>query len=451
MNSFLNRISEFARAEHLLDCGRTYLAALSGGADSVALLLAMKRLGYATEAVHCNFRLRGKEADRDEEFCRRLCEREGVRLHVAHFDTREYAALHGISIEMAARKLRYSYFEQLRTDTGADGICIGHHMEDSVETFLLNAIRGTGIKGLAGIAAKNGRVVRPMLCVTRSDIEKFLADNGQDYITDSSNLVDDVKRNKIRLDVMPAIRKISAAADRKIFETARRVSEANKVFVHALDEAAADVTTTCGGYMHVDIERLKRQVSPEYTLFHILSRYGFSSAAVDSIYAGLDRLKAGSVFASDSHRMAYDRGCLVVELTEQRPMERPLVIPECGTYVAGGIRVKAGIETVSPGFKPSRQPFTATVDAARATFPLKIRRWEKGDRFSPFGMKGTKLVSDCLTDRKMPFFEKERQLVMTGADGRILWLVGLCIDNGARIGKRTSDVLTIEVDAANNS
>lgn len=451
MNSFLNRIGEFAKAEHLLENGRMYLAALSGGADSVALLLALEGLGYATEAVHCNFRLRGKEADRDEEFCRQLCEKEGINLHVAHFDTREYAALHGISIEMAARKLRYSYFEQLRGDTGADGICIGHHMEDSVETFLLNAIRGTGIKGLAGIAARNGHVVRPMLCVTRSDIEGFLAGCGQDYITDSSNLVDDVKRNKIRLDVMPAIREISTAADRKIFETARRVSEANKVFVHALDEAADAVTRADGGYLHVDIGNLKRQVSPEYTLFHILSRYGFSSAAVDSIYAGLDRLKGGSVFASESHRMAYDRGELVVELTEQPSMERPLVIPECGTYVAGGIRVKVGRQTAGPGFKPSREPYTASVDAAVATFPLKIRRWEKGDRFSPFGMRGTKLVSDCLTDRKMPFFEKERQLVMTGADGRILWLVGQCIDNGARTGKHTTDVLTIEVDRANNS
>ena len=191
---FLNEIETFISNEKLIDKRKLYISALSGGADSVALLLSLKELGVNIEAAHCNFKLRDDESDRDEQFCIELCKKNGIKIHIIHFDTIEYAKLHKISIEMAARDLRYNYFEQLRHDIGAEGICIGHHREDSVETLLLNLIRGTGINGLTGIAPKNGYILRPMLSVSRKDIENFLNRQQQNFVTDSTNLVDDATR-----------------------------------------------------------------------------------------------------------------------------------------------------------------------------------------------------------------------------------------------------------------
>ena len=412
-----------------MEADRLYLVALSGGADSVALLLCLKELGYRVEAVHCNFRLRGEESDRDEDFCKRLCEKENVLLHITHYDTRSYASLHGISIEMAARNLRYSYFKQLREDVGAAGICVGHHMEDSVETMLLNIIRGTGIKGVTGIAAKNGHVIRPMLGVSRNEIECYL------------------KRNKLRLDVMPLIRGINPSADKKMFETTRRVTEANRVFEHAIEKAAEDSTTVKDKYLFINIERLKRQVSPEYTLYHILSRHSFSSATIDDIFSNLDNLKNGSIFSSDTHRLVADRGFLVIERNENKDSrnEKPFMLPESGTYIINETtKVRIKEETIEEEFTPSRSQFTISADASKVKFPLRIRRWTQGDWFIPFGMTGKKLVSDYLTDRKMAFFDKEKQLVMTDAENNILWLIGQRLDNRLRISENTKKILTIE-------
>lgn len=225
INNFVASVSSFANIHHLFAKEGVYLVALSGGADSVALLLALLDMGVRVEAVHCNFHLRGEESDRDEQFCKDLCSKYNVELHLVHFDTCEYAALHHVSIEMAARDLRYAYFERLRSDMGAEAICVAHHRDDSVETVLLNLVRGTGLRGLRGIQPKNGNIVRPLLCVSRDDIECFLDSIGQDYVTDSTNLHDDVKRNKIRLDVLPLLETLNPDVRQSIFRTSLRACD----------------------------------------------------------------------------------------------------------------------------------------------------------------------------------------------------------------------------------
>ena len=187
---FIRRVSQYIEEKHLLQPGDKVLVALSGGADSVALLRVLLRLGYVCEAAHCNFHLRGEESLRDEQFVRELAARLDVPLHVIHFDTNEYAASHGVSVEMAARELRYGWFGQLRRECGARVVAVAHHRDDSVETFLLNLVRGTGINGLQGIRPVNGEVVRPLLCVSRAEILEYLASLGQAYVTDSTNLQD---------------------------------------------------------------------------------------------------------------------------------------------------------------------------------------------------------------------------------------------------------------------
>ena len=219
MLRFEDRIEKYIERFSLMEKDALYLVALSGGADSVSLLLVLKKLGYRVEACHCNFHLRGEESIRDEKFCEQLCISENIPFHHIHFDTKSYSELHHVSIEMAARNLRYSYFESLRKDLNADAICVAHHQEDSVETVLINLIRGTGVKGLRGILPKNGNIIRPLLCVNRSEIEGYLAALNQGFVIDRTNLIDDVVRNKIRLNIIPLLEQINPRVKDNILKT----------------------------------------------------------------------------------------------------------------------------------------------------------------------------------------------------------------------------------------
>lgn len=234
---FIRKVSQFIEEKHLLGSGDKVLVALSGGADSVALLRVLLRLGYVCEAAHCNFHLRGEESVRDERFVRALAESLGVPLHVIHFDTNAYAASHNVSVEMAARELRYDWFAKLRQECGAKVVAVAHHRDDSVETFLLNLVRGTGINGLQGIRPVNGEVVRPLLCVSRAEILDYLSSLGQDYVTDSTNLQDEFVRNKLRLNVIPMLETINPSVSDTIAETARRLADVAQVYQEAIQAA----------------------------------------------------------------------------------------------------------------------------------------------------------------------------------------------------------------------
>lgn len=408
-----------------------YLVALSGGADSVALLRVLLALGYRVEAVHCNFRLRGEESDRDEVFCVELCQQLGVELHRVHFDTREYAALHKVSIEMAARDLRYRYFEQLRRDLSAEGICVAHHSDDQAETVLLNLLRGSGMEGLKGMSPRNGCILRPMLCVSRCDIVDYLANIKQTFITDSSNLENDVLRNKIRLDIMPMLTSVNSAAAENIARTAERVGEGLKVFNKALERCADEVVEWKEDGCSIDISRLEDADSPEYVLWHVLSRYGFSGAQVEQMAQKLDA-PTGSLWQSATHELVFDRGHIVV-CRKEEPM-KPLIIPEPGVYrLANGRKISVSCEAIGEGFRISRDPYVATLNAGKVAFPLTLRTTTTGDAFVPFGMKGRKLVSDFLTDQKVNLIEKRRQLVLEDATGTIFWLPGHRISDKGKI------------------
>ena len=432
--------------------------ALSGGADSVSLLFVLKHLehelGIGVEAAHCNFHLRGAESVRDEEFCKQLCDRLSVPLHLIHFDTQAYADLHRVSIEMAARDLRYGYFENLRRDIEAQDICVAHHRDDSVETVLLNLVRGTGLRGLRGIQPRNGNIIRPLLSLSREDIVQYLDALGESYVTDSTNLHNDVKRNKIRLDVMPLLRELNPSVSQSIFESSLRVGEALKVFDEAMKRSIADVTATSPSHqltispphhLVISVERLKKQPSPEYTLHEILSSRGFTSAQIEQIYGSLDTCSAGKIIASDSHELAFDRGSLLVQpRTNVVDAARSMRIPETGTYVfSDSLKIKVAAEDCGDDYVPSRAADCVCLDASDIKFPLTLRHIEQGDRFVPFGMNGMKLVSDYLTDRKKNVFEKRAQLVVTDAQQRIVWLVGERTDNRFRISKETSKALRL--------
>ena len=461
---FIEKIKRFITDNSLLDCpspsgslptgegggrGRSplYLLALSGGADSVCLLLAMKRLGYTIEAIHCNFHLRGAESDRDEEFCKQLCEREQIPFHIVHFDTQSYAEVHKVSIEMAARELRYGYFEQLRKAIDAEAILVAHHMNDSVETLLMNLIRGTGIHGLQGIKPRNGNIIRPLLCVSRKEIVEWLWEIGQDYVTDSTNLEDDVTRNKLRLNIIPILEQINPAASENIAKTALRMVEAGKVFDDSMNGIVEDLTLgSTGDWVTIDKEKLQVSPSKEYALHTILSPYHFSPAQIEEI-ALSDYSQSGKTWESSTHQLVVDRKALLLRKKDEEE-RRSFRIPEIGTYVI--LETKEKTERISikevivdDVFKISKEHDTVTLDAEKVRFPLTIRRVEKGDRFIPFGMKGSKLISDYLTDRKKNVFEKQSQLVLLDANDNVLWLVGERPDARCCITENTIKALTI--------
>ena len=421
-----SRVSEYIKNHKLLDINELYLVALSGGADSVALLLMLHEAGYRVHAAHCNFHLRGAESDRDEAFCVSLCERLGVALHRVHFDTQTYAELHQVSIEMAARKLRYKWFEQLRTDMGAAGICVAHHRDDSVETVLMNLVRGTGLRGLRGIQPRNGFILRPLLGVSREDVEAYLAAKGQEYVTDSTNFEDDVVRNKIRLNILPLLREINPAVSEHIQHTAENLTEAQKVL-----DVVISSYLKCN---QLNTSELNKFGSSEYIIFEWLKNYGFNGSQMGQIM----HAETGSVFTSSAgYDLLVDRQRLIVE-PSLKPLKK-MLIPEEGKYIIGNnaFTFRKCTSYIS------KKSDLATLDASKTSFPFTVRRVEEGDRMVPYGMQGSKLLSDMMTDRKMTLFEKRRQLVVVDVRGVIVWAVGLRTDQRVAVTEDTTEVLEI--------
>lgn len=439
----LNKIARYIKRHNLLRAGERYIVALSGGADSVALTIILQQLDYEIEAAHCNFHLRSGESNRDEDFSRQLCRQRKIPFHVAHFDTKTYAELHKISIEMAARELRYNYFEQLRQDIHARGICVAHHSDDSVETILINLVRGTGIKGLTGIKPLNDTIIRPLLCCSHRELENFLEQNGQIFVTDSTNLQSDPVRNKIRLQLLPILEQINPSVRESIMKTADHLLEAQKIIDYYIDENIPSEKPTSLFPLQLSIEEIRRFPSPEYLLHEILFPFNFTPAQIEQIMVAFDA-GPGKIWKSSSHELLLDRKRLILVPLETTFL-RNLVIPKPGTYrYSENITLK--LFPINYALSETPIPHETNVvmlDADNIEFPLILRRVQPADRFVPFGMKGSKLVSDFLTDIKKNIFEKRHQLVLTDNNDQIIWLVGLRPSNHFCISSSTQSAMVI--------
>ena len=426
----------------LLSTEGLHLVALSGGADSVSLLRILHALNYQIEAVHCNFHLRGTESNRDEEFVKLLCNKLNIKLHLIHFDTKEYAEIHQLSIEMAARELRYRYFDQLRQDIGADSVCVAHHRNDNVETLLMNLMRGSGIHGLTGIRSKNGYIVRPLLCVSRQEIEEYLDSIGQDYVTDSTNLAADVLRNRLRLKVLPLLNKINPGAVENINRSTQYLAEAEHVYTEAIrHDIERLVSYTTEGDKRVAKADLKELPSVECFMHEWLNGNGFNRTQIAQIVACIDDSEAGSEFTSSTHSLVTTHQYLI--LAPQVKYIKPLRIPEPGRYAFEEGRAIDIKETED--ITISKTNDCATLDASKVQFPLMLRHIQSGDRFHPFGMTGSKLLSDYLTDLHVSLHEKRRQLVVVDATGQIIWVVGKRTCHYQRITADTTRVLRLTI------
>ena len=454
--AFVSRIHGIVQAQGLITHGGRVIVGLSGGADSVALLRILHEAGYRCIALHANFMLRNAEAERDEQFCRRLCEKLAVPIEVVKTDTRQYASERGQSIEMAAREIRYNAFAQAMQRHKAEAVAVAHHKEDNAETLLLNLIRGTGIKGLAGMSLRNeANVVRPLLSVSKAELLDFLAAIGQDYMTDSTNLTPDVKRNKIRLEVIPLLREINPSVVDTLCQTATRMNEAYRLYSQGLAAACADLSTPMpDGSLHIVIRKLLESPTATTILHYLLSPHGFTAGQMADIMRDA-RGQSGAAYHSPTHTLLRESGLLKLYPTLTAP-PTPIYIdlPPIGQSTT--ISLWQGRGTLTFTRMPiqaltaiDRSPHTATLDAAKLSSPLQVRPPLPGERFTPFGMKGSKTISDFLTDLKLPLREKQNHPIVCDAQGKAAWIAGHRISRLHQVDESTNEVVVIRIEYRN--
>ena len=304
-----NKILTYINKENLLNRREKVVVTCSGGADSIFLLHILNKLGFDCIVAHCNFHLRGEESDRDENFVREFCKKENLTLLVQHFDTKQFAVENKLSIEMAARELRYTWFEKTRIEYNAGAIAVAHHSDDSIETILLNLLRGTGLKGICGIRPKNGYIVRPLLCVNRKEIEDYLHEHGIEYIVDSTNLENEYTRNKIRNIVMPILREINPQIDSVMLSNAENFSAAESIYKEAIEkEKSSAVKTTDDSYI-IDLKVVENFTEPFTLLYECLKDFSFHPATIKTMLTA----EGNTTFKTGKHVARKEKGKIIVK------------------------------------------------------------------------------------------------------------------------------------------
>lgn len=430
---FLNHV----RDQQLCTPSDQLLLAVSGGVDSMVMLHLFLEAGYKPGVVHCNFSLR-KESDAEEAFVANECQRRGLRFYSRRFNTADYAEEHGQSIQVAARELRYSFFEEVMANEGYNVLATAHHATDNLETVLLNLTRGTGIDGIAGIPVRNGNIIRPLLFASRDAIVKYAHANHIKWMDDSSNFTTDYSRNLIRHRVLPALKEINPGLDDTISSTIRRLRGARSFSKRSVDQFSLAAIKTDGDDIVIDHIQLLKMEFPDVLLWEVIKDYGFGFDQCEQI---LLPHQSGRRFSSATHELVIDRGRLIVHPLQDRRdvcvhIDRP-----------GGVHRAEGYElAVSTKVKDesvvTADNNVAQLDLDRLSFPLTWRTWKDGDSFSPLGMTGRKKISDFLVDQKTPVHKKAAVTVVESA-GEIVWVVGMRISERAKITESTREILVV--------
>lgn len=428
VKEFEHNIATAIRCRNLLQYSEApVLVALSGGADSVALLAALTALGYKTEAAHCNFHLRGDESQRDMHHATAIANSLGVKLHIKDFDVPARMQATGESIEMAARALRYEWFDQLLQQVNAQAIAVGHHREDQAETLLLNALRGSGIAGLAAMAPRNGNIIRPMLDLTRNDIEQYLSDRNLRFVCDSSNADNTIKRNSLRNSVIPAMECQFANATDRLANTAQCVRDNLAFYNYAIQHIAQSFVDNTANAINIKaLADAMPADAARVLLFEILRPYGFNMTHATNIMRG-----ETGIFTAGNTIAELSRGTLTlrpntrdnsvqdeVEVTLRQDISRPINIAVSELPIAEFAPRRNGKSGSTEIY------LDATILADNQTFTLRHPR--QGDRIRPFGMAGTRLVSDILKEARLsPQQKKQVWLLTIPSTDTILWIVGV--------------------------
>lgn len=439
---FLNKVKIFIEKGSLIDASMPVLVTLSGGADSVALLRVLLELGYDCRAAHCNFHLRGDESNRDERFVAKLCQKLGVPLEIKHFDVPAYISAHGVSMEMACRELRYDWFEELRQAHGCSCIAVAHHSDDNIETFFLNVLRGTGIAGLTGMKPRNGVVVRPLLCVSRGEIIEWLDEMGQDFVTDSTNLENDAKRNRLRNIVLPALYKEFDGAKEALLTTIENMRQCNELYRESIGVMRNIVSDRDGDSIVIDKEILESFENREMLLFEILKPLDFNyEQCADMLTSAVGRHFFSSSYKASINRMTID--VLPLQHRDEKVYVINLDNDAVNEPVALEIK-RIENKLFSPAMVDGKRSVAFNNDIMQCSEVL-LRHWRDGDRFKPFGMHGSKLVSDLFTDFKLSEKEKNETWLLE-ADGEIVWVLGYRSSQSFKVSSDSTHYLLFQMD-----
>lgn len=439
----LNQFLENIKNKKLIEKGQRVLLAVSGGIDSMVLLHLFEQSAFDYGIVHCNFQLRGDESDGDERFVREQVQQHGVPSFFKTFDTREYARLSGISIEMAARELRYAYFEELRVKEGFDCIATAHHQDDLMETFFLNLTRKTGIKGLTGIKEKSGALIRPLLFAGREDIEQYSAKHYIEYREDSSNNEVAYQRNFLRHKILPLFSELNPAFKKNMLASIANLRDAEEVYARVLDENRQQVVQEKDGLVQIDIAKLCATPFPRLLLLEVLSPLHFNPSVVTEVYRSLDA-ESGKQFFSGTHRLIKDRQQLFISARKED--EDKIFYIEAGdTELSVPLNMKMEQLAIAD-FEMIKSPQVACIDGDKVQFPLLLRKWKQGDYFQPLGMSGIKKVSDFFIDQKIPVHKKQEVWLLCSGK-KIVWIVGLRLDDRFKVDGNTRRVLKIDIRA----
>lgn len=436
------RFVQYLRVQALCKPGDRILLAVSGGKDSVLMTHLFVNAGYPIGVVHCNFRLRGEASDADEALVRELADELGVPFYVSAFDTEAYAGQHGISIQMAARTLRYSWFETVRTAQGYDYIAVAQHQNDNTETVLLNLIRGTGLAGLGGIQPKRGRVIRPLLFLTAEEVRTVVMQQRLAYRDDESNFSTKYARNKIRLEVIPRLKELNPDLERTFTENIARFSATYEALQQYIEQLRNQLFEPRGpGEWAISLDRLRALHPQQLLLYELFKPFHFSESVLRDLAGALPAGTPGKQFESHTHVLHLDRGQLILQEATQKE-EAPVALASPGDEVQWGrFHFKSALVD-DPSIYAS--PHTAQFDAAKIIFPLSIRSWQQGDVFRPLGMAGNrKKLSDFFVSLKIPRYKKQAVPLVVNGNGDILWVVPYRMADGYKITGKTKKVLTL--------
>ena len=434
----LEQFQAYINRYHLIAEGEKVILALSGGIDSMVLADLLLKTKVEFVAAHCNFHLRGEESDGDEKFVRDYAERNGIQCFVKHFETEKYAAKYGISIEMAARDLRYSWFEQLRQQLGYDKNAVAHHADDQAETFFINLLRGAGLNGLKGMKPQNGVIIRPLLWASREQIRKYAVESQITWHEDHTNAESVYLRNKIRNQLLPTFDELQPEARQGLYKSLEHLSAENELYRALLQEKMNQIIEYNGEIQSIPHSAFLIQHSSFQLLFEWLRQYGFNTDQCHFIYDAIGT-GVGNQYCSATHRLVIGRDELQLsEIKEKKDDEIQIGIGE--EEILSPFHLCFSKLERTTDFIIDKSPEVAQLDFNKLSFPLTLRHWRHGDRFHPLGMKGSKLLSDFFVDQKFTEYQKQNVWLLVSADGDILWVVGYRMDDRFKITDDTKAV-----------
>jgi tRNA(Ile)-lysidine synthase len=440
--NLLQQYSSYIKKENLFQKKDRLLIAVSGGIDSVVLCELTKQTGYNFAIAHCNFQLRGEDSTRDEQFVRTLAAKYGVQLFVTHFDTDAISKQEKKSIEETARDLRYTWFEEVQKANGFDYILTAHHADDNIETVVMQFFRGTGIKGLRGILPKQHRIIRPLLFARRAELETFLADNNLQHVTDHTNIESDYTRNHFRNDILPLIEKNYPGAKENILKNISRFTGVALLYEQSIDQQKKKLLEHKGNEVHIPVLKLLKIVPLKTVVYEVIKDYGFTAHQTTDAVALLHS-ETGKYIQSPTYRMIRNRNWIIIAPNQSGEAQH-ILIEENDDRIEFDAKFIVLQKIQNTNYKIQNSAAIAQVSLDAIKFPLLLRKWKQGDYFYPLGMQKKKKLSRFFTDQKLSLSEKQNTWVIE-MDKKIVWIVGLRIDDRFKITPSTKQILTIAV------